>query len=74
MNSVLTVWSKGAVGSAPENSQIMAAPVTLADGVIVTLVAPEWLFFAYQMSIICRPLHPRPWSFPLARRSCLRYR
>ena len=33
------VWSKGAVGSAPENSQIVAAPVTLADGVIVMLVA-----------------------------------
>jgi hypothetical protein len=45
------VWSRGDAVSTPENSQMTAPPlVAVGLGVIVTLVAPAVLFFAYQMS------------------------
>jgi hypothetical protein len=47
------VWLRGAVVFTPENSQMTAVPrVPLGLGVIVSVVAPELLFLAYQMSII----------------------
>jgi hypothetical protein len=49
----IAVWSKGAVVSTLDNSQMTASPVLAVGlGVIVTVVAPALLFFAYQISTI----------------------
>jgi hypothetical protein len=45
------VWSSGEVRATFENSQMTAAPVPLDEGVMVTVVAPDLEFAAYQMSI-----------------------
>jgi hypothetical protein len=46
-------WSKGDTVATPENSQMTAAPLfPLGFGVMLTLVAPDVLFGAYQMSTI----------------------
>ena len=45
------VWSSGEVRATFENSQMRAAPIPLAEGVMVRVVAPDMEFAAYQMSI-----------------------
>jgi hypothetical protein len=51
------------VGSALANSQITASPtVPLGFGVIVTVVAPALLFWAYQMSVV--PVLATALAFP----------